>query len=173
MQLTERVHLVGSGAGGFGLTDPWDAHAYLLDGGVSAALVDAGLGRGVDALLDRVAAAGVEPESLQVLLLTHAHPDHCGAAAALARRLPGLRVAASPQVAGWVGAGDAVAMSVEAGKRAEFYPPDFVPEPCPVLLPLVDGATLEVGDVRVQAVATPGHAAIRRLDAGFIPPSIV
>jgi hydroxyacylglutathione hydrolase len=159
VQLTERVHLVASGWSGFGLTEQWDAHAFLIDGGESAALVDAGLGRGVDALLDRVAAAGVDPGSLRLLLLTHAHPDHCGGAAALTRRVPGLRVAASPQVAGWVAAGDAAAMSVEAGKRAEFYPRDFVPEPCPAPLTLDDGAAVEVGDVRVVAVATPGHAA--------------
>lgn len=159
MQLSERVHLVASGAGGFDLTDAWDAHAYLVDGGSEAALVDAGLGRGVDRLLERVARAGVEPERLRWLLVTHAHPDHCGAAAGLARRLPGLRVAASPQVAGWLAAADAEAMSVEVGKRSEFYPPDFAPEPCVDTVALDDGEALAVGEVGVQALATPGHAA--------------
>lgn len=159
MQLTERVHLVGSGSSGFGLTDRWDGHVYLLDGGEEAALVDAGLGRGVDRLLDNVAAAGVEPERLGLLLLTHAHPDHCGAASALARRLPRLRVVASPDVSRWVAGADAGAMSVETGKHSEFYPDDFVPEPCPATASVADGAAVRVGALEVEAVATPGHAA--------------
>jgi glyoxylase-like metal-dependent hydrolase (beta-lactamase superfamily II) len=159
MQLTDRVHLVASGSSGFDLTDSWDAHAYLLDGGETAALVDAGLGRGVDPLLENVAAAGVDPARLGLLLVTHAHPDHCGAAAALSRRLPRLRVAASPEVAGWLARADADAMSVEAGKRSEFYPEDFTPEPCPKATALPDGATLQVGTLTVRAIATPGHAA--------------
>jgi hydroxyacylglutathione hydrolase len=159
MQLTECVHLVGSGSSGFGLTDTWDAHAYLLDGGESAALVDAGLGRGVDALLANVAAAGVDPARLRVLLITHAHPDHCGGAAHLVRKLPQLRVAASPQVATWLRTGDAEAMSVASGKRSEFYPEDFMPEPCSGVTALRDEATVQVGHLTVRALATPGHAA--------------
>jgi hydroxyacylglutathione hydrolase len=158
MQLTERVHLVGSGSSGFDLTDAWDAHAYLLDGGEAAALIDAGLGRGADQLLENVAQIGVDPGRLRVLLLTHAHPDHCGAAAALVRRVPHLQVQAAPEVAAWLAEGNEEAMSVEVGKRAEFYPPDFTLEPCPAL-PLEDGARVEVGTLTVEAVATPGHAA--------------
>ncbi|MDP8977015.1 MAG: MBL fold metallo-hydrolase, partial [Actinomycetota bacterium] len=79
MRLTERIHLVGSGSSGFDLTDTWDAHAYLVDGGAEAALIDVGCGRGVDALLRNIEAAGVSPDRLRHLLLTHAHPDHCGA----------------------------------------------------------------------------------------------
>lgn len=159
MQLTERVYLVASGASGFGLTDVWDAHAYLVDGGETAALVDAGLGRDVEGLLANVAAAGVDPGRVRLLLLTHAHPDHCGAAAALRRRLTRVQVAASPQVARWVAGADAAAMSVEAGKRAGFYPPDFAPTPCPVARELTDGDAVDVGSLTVKAVATPGHAA--------------
>lgn len=159
MQLTDRVHLVGSGSSGFDLTDEWDAHAYLLHGGEQAALVDAGLGRGVEALLDNVAAAGVDPAALRLLLVTHAHPDHCGAAAALARRLPHLRVAASAEVAGWLAHADAAAMSVEVGKRAEFFPDDFSPQPCGATTAVADGERLTLGELTVEAVATPGHAA--------------
>ena len=42
MQLAERIHLVGSGSFGFDLTDPYDCHAYLVDGGSELALVDVG-----------------------------------------------------------------------------------------------------------------------------------
>ena len=49
MQLTEFVHLVGSGQSGFSLTDPLDCHVYLLDGGSELALIDTGVGRDVPA----------------------------------------------------------------------------------------------------------------------------
>ncbi|MFO1541441.1 MAG: hypothetical protein ACKOTZ_13530 [Chloroflexota bacterium] len=51
MQLTERIHLVGSGVWGFGLTDRADCHVYLVDGGTEAALIDAGAGVDTPAIL--------------------------------------------------------------------------------------------------------------------------
>ncbi|MDQ3974040.1 MAG: MBL fold metallo-hydrolase [Actinomycetota bacterium] len=159
MRLTARVHLVGGGASGFDLTDRWDAHAYLVDGGGGeAALVDAGCGGGVDMILANVAAAGVAADSVRFLLLTHAHPDHSGGAARLKQRLPHLQVVASPQVARWVATGDEQAMSLEAGKRAEFYPPDFRFPPCPVDIEVDDGDRIDVGGVQLEVAATPGHS---------------
>jgi hydroxyacylglutathione hydrolase len=65
MRLTPEVHLVGSGDSGFGLTDPFDCHVYLLDGGSEAALVDAGIGTGVDEILANArAAARLRPKSV-------------------------------------------------------------------------------------------------------------
>ncbi|MDP8944289.1 MAG: MBL fold metallo-hydrolase [Actinomycetota bacterium] len=159
MRLTSRVHLVGSGSGGFGITDPFDCHVYLVDGGGEAALVDAGIGHATDAILARVEAAGVAAQAVGWLFLTHAHPDHTGGAAALRERLPGLRVVASPQVARWVRDGDEAAMSLEAGKRAEFYPADFGFPACPVDAELGEGDRVRVGDLELGVVETPGHAA--------------
>jgi hydroxyacylglutathione hydrolase len=158
VRLWPEVHLVASGSGGFDLTDPYDCHAYLLDGGEEAALVDAGIGRSADHLVAAAEAAGVEAERVRLLLLTHAHPDHAGGAAALRERLPGLEVAASPAVAAWVRAGDEEAMSLEMGKLADFYPPDFSFRPCPVERELRDGDEVTVGRLRVRALLTPGHA---------------
>src|SRR5919108_4794921 len=122
MELLEGIHLIGSGAGGLGLTDPFDCHVYLIDGGAAAAIVDAGIGHSVDALLANVQDAGVALDRIRYLLLTHAHPDHSGGAAGLKRRLPELSVVASPEVASWVRAADERAMSLETGKKSEFYP---------------------------------------------------
>ena len=51
MKLTDNVYLVGSGMLGFGLTDDYDCHMYLLDGGSEAALIDAGGGRDVSSVI--------------------------------------------------------------------------------------------------------------------------
>ena len=76
MQLTDRIHLVASGAQGFGLTHPADCHAYLIDGGDEAALIDAGIGIDPDSLHARVDASGVDAGRVHRLFVTHAHADH-------------------------------------------------------------------------------------------------
>lgn len=66
--------------------------AVYLHDGVEPALVDCGPGTCMQALLDGLAAAGLEVRELRHLLLTHIHPDHCGAAGALVRLNPDLQV---------------------------------------------------------------------------------
>ena len=158
MELAPRLHLVGSGDSGFGLTDDFDCHVYLVDGGEEAALVDAGIGAGVEAILANVEAAGVELERVRRLLLTHAHPDHSGGTAELRKRVPDLEVAASPQVADWVRTGDEEAMSLEIGKKADFYPRNYRFTASEVERELTEGDRLRVGDVEVEAIETPGHS---------------
>ena len=159
MRLASDVHLVGSGDSGFDLSDRFDCNVYLVDGGGEAALVDAGIGAGVDAILARAESAGVPAEAIRYLLLTHAHPDHAGGAAALKERLPHLVVIASASVAAWVRTGDEEAMSLEIGKRSEFYPSDYAFEACPVDRELGEGDRVRVGRLDVETIETPGHAA--------------
>jgi hydroxyacylglutathione hydrolase len=121
--------------------------------------VDAGIGLDVDSLLANVEAAGVAPESVGHVLLTHAHPDHSGGAATLRRRLRGARARASAEVARWVEEGDERAMSLGRGQRAELYPVGYRFAPCSEVEPMNDGDCLRVGAVELEAVATPGHAA--------------
>jgi hydroxyacylglutathione hydrolase len=158
VRLTPEVHLVGSGAGGFHLTDAYDCHVYLVDGGREGALVDAGIGSATDEIVANVASAGVALDAVRLLVLTHAHPDHAGGAALLRERLPALTVAASPAVAAWVRTADEEAMSLDAGKRAEFYPPDYRFAPCEVERELAEGDRLPVGSLELEVIETPGHS---------------
>jgi hydroxyacylglutathione hydrolase len=157
VKVADRIHIVGSGRVGFGLTDDYDCHVYLLDGGDEHALVDAGGGRDPDAIVRLIAADGLDPRRVRTCFLTHAHADHAAGAAGLRERL-GLRVLASPDVAGWVSRGDGRAASLEAAQRAGGYPADFAYPACPVE-PAGDGAVVAVGDLQIEALATPGHAA--------------
>ncbi|MBX3028867.1 MAG: MBL fold metallo-hydrolase [Chloroflexi bacterium] len=157
MRLTERIHLIGSGRHGFGLTHPSDCHVYLIDGGTEAAIVDAGAGLGEDAILTLLDRTGVPRERVRHLFLTHAHADHAGGAAGLRAAL-GLTIHASSEVAAILRDGDERAASVDVGKAQGSYAPDYRYAATDVASELTDGQRIGVGDLVVEVVATPGHA---------------
>lgn len=158
MRLAERIHIVGSGSLGFDLTDPFDCHVYLLDGGEELALVDVGSGMGAEAILERVREDGFDPARIGHLILTHAHGDHAGGAARM-RRLLGERPAVylSAETARYLREGDEEGTSITVAKAAGIYPPDYRYESCPVDVELVAGARVRVGELELSVLATPGH----------------
>jgi phosphoribosyl 1,2-cyclic phosphodiesterase len=70
-----RIWILGSGSRG---------NAVLLEAGDSRVLIDAGFP--VRVIADRLGAIGVEPESVEAVVLTHEHTDHVRGACSGARR---------------------------------------------------------------------------------------
>lgn len=157
MKIADRIHIVASGHLGFGLTDDFDCHVYLIDGGNEYALIDAGGGRDIDGIVDQITGDGLDPGRVRQLLLTHGHTDHAAGAARLRRHF-NLRVLASPAVARYVRAGDEHAVSLDVARQAGGYPPEFTFPPCSVDAELDDGAQVRVGDLTLTVLDTPGHA---------------
>lgn len=158
MRLRPGLHMILSGSAGFDLSQPCDCNAYLLDTGDGFALFDAGAGIGpVETVLAAIEAEGVDPARVRWLLVTHAHADHAGGAAALRDRL-GLEVIAGPATATIMRAGDAAAISLDRALDAGIFPHDFVFHACPVDREFRPGTALALGGARVEAIAAPGHS---------------
>lgn len=158
MKLAEGIHLVGSGSFGFDLTDAFDCHVYLLDGGKELALVDVGAGMGAEAIIENVRREGFDPGRIRHLILTHAHGDHAGGAARMRRLLDDPAVYLSRARADALRSGDEVAVSIDVAKQVGIYPSDYVLEPCDVDVELAEGDRIEVGSLEVEVLDTPGHA---------------
>jgi hydroxyacylglutathione hydrolase len=158
MQLDDRIHLVGSGAYGFGLTDPFDCHIFLVDGGSELALIDVGAGMGAAQVVENIRRAGFDPASVRHILCTHAHGDHAGGVARMLALLQNASVAMSRDSAGYIREGDEAGTSIEVAKAAGIYPADYRLEPCPVARDLVEGDRIVIGDLELECIETPGHA---------------
>lgn len=156
MRIDPHVALVGSGWLGHSLSHPLDCNVYLVGGPERAVLVDAGCGLGTETLLANVERAGVRPEVIEHVLVTHAHPDHAAGAGALAAAV-GADVLASPAVAQVLREADEEAAGLAAARRSGTYPPELVMTPTAVSA-IGDGTSWELPGVRLQAVRTPGHA---------------
>lgn len=132
---------------------------YLLLG-ERPALVETGPASTVEAVLEGVRAAGLEPSDLRAVAVTHIHLDHAGAAGALLRRLPHLDVYVHP-----VGAPHLVDPSRLITSARRLYGGDLdallgEPEPVPGdrVYPLENGTQITFGSRRLRSLDTPGHA---------------
>jgi glyoxylase-like metal-dependent hydrolase (beta-lactamase superfamily II) len=144
--ITDEIFQVG----GPGLSAPEDAAVYLISIPGHAALIDCGCGDATDLLLANVESAGVRPEDLELLLLTHCHFDHTGAARALRDRL-GCTVVAHALDAGYIERGDdEVSAATWYGSRLQ---------PCPVDRKLrTQLEPIALGERTITAIHIPGHS---------------
>jgi len=138
---------------------PGAVGAYLLLG-ERPALIEVGPASTVDTLLAGVRAAGVEPDHLRAVAVTHIHLDHAGATGTLAHRLPHLEVYVHH-----VGAPHLVDPSRLLASAARLYGDALAPlfgevlaVPADRVHALHDGAEVHLGGRRLIALDTPGHA---------------
>ncbi len=97
---------------------------------------------------DIIAALQTADATPVAIVLTHGHFDHIGGVADLCQHYPALPVYISPEDAEWA-----------FSDPRNAYPPYYTQQPTPKNLQavLVDGMTLEVGQIAAQVIATPGH----------------
>lgn len=145
-----------------------DAHYNRTEGAISVylllgdrpALIETGPTTTVDAVLDGVRRAGLDPMDLRAAAVTHIHLDHSGAAGTLAALNPHLEVYVHP-----IGAPHLVEPSrlIASARRLYGSALDSLlgePEPIPRdrVHILRDGDQVKLGSRTLTAFNTPGHA---------------
>ncbi len=128
--------------------------------GERPALIETGPTSTLDTLLKGLRAAGVDPQTLQALAVTHIHLDHAGGAGALVRMFPHLTVYVHS-----VGAPHLIDPSRLLASAGRLYGAalqslfgEVVPVPAERVQILADGDVVTLGSRRIVAVDTPGHA---------------
>lgn len=132
---------------------------FLLTG-ERPALIETGPAARVETLLDGIRAAGLRPEDLRAVAVTHIHMDHAGATGTLVARYPHLDVYVHP-----VGAPHLADPSRLLASAARLYGDtmgplfgEVLPVPADRIHTLEDGAEVVLGSRRLRALDTPGHA---------------
>ncbi len=131
------------------MTSGQDCCVYLLDGKKELALIDAGCGPAYKSMILNIIRLGFEPEKIKTVLLTHCHIDHVGAAPFLKKDYEARLIAH-----------EADCDPLESGDRittaAFLYGVRFEPIE---IDHKIRGETeiLEVGDLRLNVLHTPGH----------------
>lgn len=125
------------------------------------AFVDTGTAHSVPRLLDAVQRAGLEPEDVDYILLTHIHLDHAGGAGQLAEALPNATVVVHPRGAKHLAEPEKLVAGTKAvyGEKAfaELYG-EILPIPAARIKTVEDGERLLLGGSPLEFIHTPGHA---------------
>jgi glyoxylase-like metal-dependent hydrolase (beta-lactamase superfamily II) len=157
MKITDKLHMVASGASGFDLTDSLDCNIFLFTDGVEHLIFDSGAGRDIDGLFAEMRADGLDPSGIRTLFLTHGHADHSGGAAGLAARIPGLKIVAGRKTADILAADDERLVSLDR-VRGKVYPLDYRWRAPQVGHVLHAGERWRAGAFEVTLHETPGHS---------------
>jgi glyoxylase-like metal-dependent hydrolase (beta-lactamase superfamily II) len=131
---------------------------YLIGHSTGAVLIESGPGSTIEALKSGLATHGLQPQDVTHVLLTHIHLDHAGAAGWLARQ--GAEIIVHPNGAPHLAEPEKLLSSARRiyGDRMDVLWGEFVPVPPSKIRIPTDGEEIAIGQLRIVALDTPGHA---------------
>lgn len=155
-QLGDGIHAIDTG-----FHRPRFDAAYLIVEDGRAAFIDTGTNYGVPRLLDALAGAGLTPDRVDWLIVTHVHLDHAGGAGKLFQSLPNARFVVHPRGARHMIDPGALYESARGiygdAEMARSYG-RLVPVPAERVLTTHDGMDLTLAGRKLHFIDTPGHA---------------
>jgi glyoxylase-like metal-dependent hydrolase (beta-lactamase superfamily II) len=135
--------------------------AYLVVENGRAAFIDCGTGLAVPAMLAALTRAGLSPDAVDWLILTHVHLDHAGGAGLLMQQLPDARLLVHPRGAPhMVDPSRLIAGATEVYGEAEIarsYGP-VLPVAAERVVIAEDGHRVDLAGRSLLCLHTPGHA---------------
>jgi glyoxylase-like metal-dependent hydrolase (beta-lactamase superfamily II) len=116
-------------------------------------LIDTGLKNSWKKIYEYIREQGREPYEIDLIILSHAHPDHIGSAARI-KKSSNSRVAAHPLEREWI---EDIELQ-QAGRPVPGFS-DLADSPCKVDIHLDDMHSLSLhGEIEVELIHTPGHS---------------
>lgn len=137
------------------------AAAYLVVEDGRAAFIDTGPNSAVPRLLAALTHAGLAPDAVDWLIVTHVHLDHAGGAGALLRQLPRARLVVHPRGARHLIDPSALLDGARGVYGADEVARSYGDVPgvaADRVVAVEDGATIELAGRPLRFVDTPGHA---------------
>lgn len=153
MQITDTIYLVGSEQ--FALSHLLDCNCYLLDYGNGIALIDTGLGLGVNDILRNIRHLGFDPKKLTHILITHTHLGHWGGAPIL-RGITGAEICVPEAGRYWMEHVDED-RTIQQNLRFGRWPKEVAPQPCSPDRVFGDEDRIPLGGGGVKTIVVQGH----------------
>ncbi|MCI8418208.1 MAG: MBL fold metallo-hydrolase [Lachnospiraceae bacterium] len=154
MKLLKDIYLVGSGE--FSISDAFDCHVYLIDGGEDAVLIDCGVGRSPERICKNVE-EHLPLNRVSRVLLTHLHADHCGGAFYFQEQ--GIKVWAPRKEAEAIRSQPGEALEAfRLAKNGGCYPEDYAFPFIQEDAQIEDGQKIRVGRYTLEAMQLGGHS---------------
>ncbi len=126
-----------------------NCNSILIQGDGSPALIDSGHLRYVDETLDLIRKAGVEPETIRQIGVTHCHCDHHGANKTI-KALSGATIGMGPLTAEWFGRNERYLTWFEQlTQEADVVPADEIYN---------EGDIVTFSGIPFEILSLPGHA---------------
>ena len=120
---------------------------YLIDTGDGLILIDTAIAESAYMLVDSIYRLGYHPEQIKKILISHAHFDHCGAAA-LMKKLTGAELYMSREDWEFMKACPKETIDIDKDSHPQYFEPDHF---------YSDEEPITMGNVTIHSMLTPGH----------------
>lgn len=154
MRISDTLAMVASLQ--FGLAGPLDCHTYALRGPEGVVLIDAGAGTHTRQISKNLE-ADMPQASVTALIITHAHMDHCGGAAAIREETECFVIAPQPSKS-IIEAADEEASGLRKAREQGVYPSETRLASCKVDRSVSDGEIFSAAGLEFKAFHVRGHS---------------